>query len=43
MNQAKQFRSDTQGSVMLVAACLLFIVVGLVLTILDVAKSPSVK
>jgi hypothetical protein len=39
MNQAKQFRSDTQGSVMLVAACLLFIVVGLVLTILDVASN----
>lgn len=38
MNQAKQEREDLQGSVLIVAMCLLFIVVGLVITILDVAS-----
>jgi len=38
MNRAKQGCEDVQGSVLIVALCLLFIVAGLVLTILDVAS-----
>jgi hypothetical protein len=38
MNTAKQVREDLDGSVLIVTLCLLFIVAGLVLTILDVAS-----
>jgi Tfp pilus assembly protein PilX len=38
MNKAKQVREDLNGSVLIVTLCLLFIVVGLVMTILDVAS-----
>ena len=38
MNKAKQVRDDRDGSVLIVTLCLLFIVVGLVVTILDVAS-----
>lgn len=38
MNTAGETRKDLQGSVLIVALCLLFIVVGLVMTILDVAS-----
>ena len=38
MNKAKQVREDRDGSVLIVTLCLLFIVVGLVVTILDVAS-----
>jgi len=38
MNRAKQVREDLDGSVLIVTLCLLFIVVGLVITILDVAS-----
>lgn len=38
MNRTKQIRGDVQGSVLIVTLCLLFIVVGLVITILDVAS-----
>ncbi len=38
MNTAKQVREDLDGSVLIVTLCLLFIVAGLVMTILDVAS-----
>ncbi len=38
MNTAKQVRDDLDGSVLIVTLCLLFIVAGLVMTILDVAS-----
>jgi hypothetical protein len=38
MNRAKQVRENRDGSVLIVTLCLLFIVVGLVITILDVAS-----
>jgi Tfp pilus assembly protein PilX len=38
MNRAKQIREDLDGSVLIVTLCLLFIVAGLVITILDVAS-----
>lgn len=38
MNKAKQVRENPDGSVLIVTLCLLFIVVGLVMTILDVAS-----
>jgi hypothetical protein len=37
MNRAKQVREDRDGAVLIVTMCLLFIVAGLVITILDVA------
>ncbi|HVM60739.1 MAG TPA: hypothetical protein VMV72_07715 [Verrucomicrobiae bacterium] len=39
MNTTKPVREQPQGSVLIVALCLLFIMVGLVLTILDVASN----
>ena len=38
MNRTKPVREEPQGSVLIVVLCLLFIVVGLVITILDVAS-----
>jgi Tfp pilus assembly protein PilX len=38
MNKTKPIRDRPEGSVLIVALCLLFIIVGLVLTILDVAS-----
>jgi hypothetical protein len=37
MNKAKQVRKDRDGAVLIVTMCLLFIVAGMVITILDVA------
>jgi hypothetical protein len=39
MNGFKQLRQGQQGSILIVTLCLLFIVVGLVVTILDVASN----